>query len=445
MFLTRKSIPRRTFLRGAGATLALPLLDAMIPAFPTVAQAASKAVPRLGYFILPNGMHMPAWTPKTVGADFELSPTMAGFAPYREYLTVLSGLSNYQSTLAPGGGVHSRAHAAWLTGALAKSTEGADVQLSTSADQYAAQVLGKETVLESLELSTGRGSEVGNCEYNYSCLYRSTVSWRDPTTPNPTEHNPRVVFERLFGENEAPQAWARRVRQRRSVLDNVREELVGLQGGLGAGDRGTLEQYLDTIRNVERRIEKAEQRGAVEVPFEAPLGVPGTYDEHVKLLFDLLALAYQADLTRVATFMVAARGGASYSWIGVSEGHHELSHHQNNPHKHAQLMKINAYHAGLFGYFLETLKNTPDGDGNLLDQAFLVYGSGMSDGDLHSPLDLPVVLAGRGCGTVRGNQHLKYDLDKKVPMTNFHLTVLHKLGVPLEKMVDSTGELADLG
>ena len=249
MFVTKKSIPRRTFLRGAGATLALPLLDAMIPAFPTVAQAASKTVPRLGYFILPNGMHMPAWTPKTVGPDFELSPTLAGLAPYREYLTVLSGLSNYQSTLAPGGGVHSRAHAAWLTGALAKSTEGADVQLSTSVDQYAARVLGKETVLESLELSTGRGSGVGNCEYNYSCLYRSTVSWRDPTTPNPTEHNPRVIFERLFGETEASPGLgpACSSAQKRSSTTSERSWSV-CRESLGAGDRGTLEQYVDTVR-----------------------------------------------------------------------------------------------------------------------------------------------------------------------------------------------------
>ena len=470
MFVTRKFMPRRTFLRGAGATLALPFLDSMVPVFAGGAQAATGAVPRLGYFYAPNGQHMPYWTPKAVGASFdltpdpaapkaaatgavrqvagadlELSPTLMALAPYRDQLTVISGLSNYESTKAPGGGVHTRANAAWMTGALAKSTEAADVELATTADQYAARVLGKDTVLESLELSTASGATVGNCEYNYSCLYEATISWRDSTTPNPCEANPRVVFERLFGEDADPAARMRRLRQRKSILDNIRTELAGLRRGLGAGDQRTVEQYVDNVRNIERRIEKVEQRGMVtDVSMEAPLGIPETYDEHVKLLFDLLALAYQADLTRVATFILAREGGGHYPWLGVPEMHHELSHHQNNPHKHSQLVKINSYHMGLFAYFVERLKNTPDGDGTLLDHSYMLYGSGMSDGDLHSPLDLPLALVGGGCGNVRGHQHISYPLDKKVPMTNLHMTMLHKVGVPIEKMVDSTGELTEL-
>ena len=470
MFVTKKSMPRRTFLRGAGATLALPFLDAMVPVFSAGAKAASGAIPRVGYFYTPNGQHMPYWRPKPAGASFdltpdptkplayatgavqqvmgpdiELSPTLMPLAQYRDQLTVISGLSNYESTKAPGGGVHTRANAAWMTGALAKPTEAADVELATTADQYAARVLGKETVLESLELSTDRGSSVGNCEYNYSCLYESTISWRNATTPNPCEANPRVVFERLFGEDADPEARMRRLLQRKSVLDNIREELASIRGGLGASDRLTVEQYLDNVRNIESRIQKVEQRGMVtDVSMEAPLGIPETYDEHVKVLFDLLALAYQADLTRVATFILAREGGGQYPWLGVPEMHHELSHHQNDPHKHAQLVKINTYHMGLFARFIETLKNTPDGDGSLLDHSFMLYGAGMSDGDLHSPLDLPLVLAGGGCGTLRGHQHVSYPLDRKVPMTNLHITMLHKLGVPIEEMVDSTGELTEL-
>ena len=469
MFVTRKNLPRRTFLRGAGVTLALPFLDAMVPALSAGAKAADKAaVPRLGYFYVPNGQHMPHWTPKKAGAtfpltpkstvpayatgaieqvvagDLALSPTLTALAPYRDQLTVVSGLSNYESTKAPGGGVHSRANAAWMTGALAKPTEAADVELATSADQYAARVLGRETALESLELSTERGSSVGNCEYNYSCLYESTISWRNATTPNPCESNPRAVFERLFGEDADAEARMRRLVRRKSVLDNIRQELTGLRKMLGPTDRGTIEQYLDYVRNVERRIQKVEQQGLTDVSMEAPLGIPKTYDEHVKLLFDLLVLAYQADITRVATFILAREGAGHYPWLGVSEMHHELSHHQNDPRKHEQLVKINAYHMGLFAGFIDKLKNTPDGDGSLLDRACMVYGAGMSDGDLHSPLDLPLAIVGGGCGKLRGNRHISYPLDRKTPMTNFHITLLHKVGVPVEKMVDSTGGLAEL-
>jgi hypothetical protein len=318
------------------------------------------------------------------------------------------------------------------------------VELSTSADQYAARVLGRETMLESLELSTDRGSSVGNCEYNYSCLYESTISWRNATTPNPCESNPRAVFERLFGEEADAETRMRRLLRRKSVLDNIRQELTGLRKTLGSSDREAIEQYLEYVRNVERRIQKVEQQGVADVSIAAPLGVPKTYDEHVKLLLDLLVLAYQADITRVATFILAREGGGHYPWIGVTEMHHELSHHQNDPRKHEQLVKINAYHMGLFAGFVDKLKNTRDGDGTLLDRAFMLYGGGMSDGDLHSPLDLPLVLVGGGCGKLKGNQHVGYPLDRKTPMTNLHVTMLHKVGVPVDRMVDSTGELTEL-
>ncbi len=449
MIVTKKNLSRRTILRGTGAALALPLLDAMVPALSASSQTAAKAVPRLGYFYVPNGMSMPNWRPKPDGDKLELSPIMTPIAPHKEYVTAVSGLSNYQSTLGSGGGVHTRAMAAWMTGVLAKPTEGSDITLAQTADQYAARVLGQDTVLDSIELGLERRvSMTGNCEYNYSCLYEATLSWRSPTVPNPIEINPRVVFERLFGEESDPAARAKRMRRNKSILDAVQQQVSGLRGTLGNGDRAMVDEYLQAIRDTERRIQKAEKQNSSSqsAPMAQPLGVPDTYNEHAEIMFDLLFLAYQADITRVGTFMLAKEGGGpgGYPWIGVPEDHHECSHHQNNPEKLAKLAKINTYHLTLFTRLVEKMKATRDGDGNLLDHSYLLYGAGMSDGDLHSPLDVPLLLVGKGCGQLKGNRHVWYPLEKKMPMTNLHITMLHRLGVPIDKMSDSTGELTEL-
>lgn len=448
MIVTKKALPRRTFLRGAGVTLGLPLLDAMVPALTATVKTAASPAHRIGYFYSANGTSLPSWRLKTVGPDFEFSPTMKSLEPYRDYVTAISGLSNYQATLGSGGGVHTRAMASWMTGILAKPTEGSDVKLAMTADQYAAQVLGKETVLESLELGAERRVITGNCEYNYSCLYESTISWRSETVPNPIENNPRVVFERLFGQEKDAGARQLRLQQNQSILDRVKHELSGLEGRLGAADRAALEEYLQSVRDVERRIQKSERQAATSVtaPLEQPLGVPDTYDEHVRLQLDMLFLAYQADLTRVATFIISAEGGGpgAYPWIGVPEDHHSMSHHQNDPHRMAQQAKVDVYRMSLFAQFVAKMKAARDGDGTLLDHASLLCGSGMSDSDLHSPLDIPLVLVGHGCGTLKGNRHISYPTERKMPMTNLHITMLHKAGVPIEKLADSTGELPEL-
>jgi hypothetical protein len=444
MFISKVALPRRTFLRGVGVTLALPLLDAMIPALTATAKTAATPVPRLGFFYVPNGMSMPYWRPKTVGADFEFSPTLAPLLPHRQYVTVVSGLSNYSAYLG-GLGVHTRPCAAWLSGARAQATEGSDLRLGTTADQIAARVLGKDTVLESLELSTDAAERVGNCENGYSCLYLSTISWRAPTVPNPMEVNPRVVFERLFGEDATEEARMHRLQMDKSILDQVTQELTGFQRQIGADDRHMLDDYLEAVRSVERRIQKSEKHAVTEIALERPIGLPETFDEHVKLMSDLLVLAYQADLTRVVTFVIARELSANtYPAIGVPEQHHEVSHHQGNPEKLRQLGKLNAYHMTLFARLVDKLAQTRDGDGTLLDHSLLLYGAAMSDPNLHSPLDLPLVLVGGGGGTLKGNRHLKYPDDQKVSMANLLQTILDKAGVPGDHIGDGTGVLSDL-
>ena len=441
MIVAKKAIPRRTFLRGVGVTLALPLLDAMTPAL----TAATKAVPRLGYFYVPNGMHMPLWKPKTAGKNFELSQILQAMEPVKHRLTVLGGLNNYQAGLGDGGGPHTRNQAAWLSGTLAK--QGGDPELTTTVDQHAARVLGKDTLLESLELCTDPGDRVGACDNGYSCLYVNTLSWRTSTVPNPMERNPRIVFERLFGEESDPVARIARMKADKSILDGVSSELSFLGLDIGAGDRRRVDEYLQAVRDVERRIQKAEQAnsGSELDLIDRPVGIPGVWEEHTNILFDLIHLAYQADLTRVVTFSVAReQGNQSYVNIGVPEGHHECSHHQNNPHKHRQLTKINTYHIKILMRFLEKLNNTQDGDGTLLDHASLVYGAGQSDGDLHSPLDLPTLLIGGGAGKVKGNQFIDYPESARTPMMNLHMALLDKAGVQVEKIGDSDGMLTDI-
>ena len=444
MIVTKRAIPRRTFLRGAGATLALPLLDAMVPALTATSRTAANPVPRLGYIYVPNGIHMPLWKPDVPGRGFVLPPILKAMEPVRDRLTILGGLNNYQAGLGDGGGPHTRNQAAWLSGAAAQL---GDPILSTTADQYAARVLGRDTLFESLEICTEPSDAVGSCDNGYSCLYVNTLSWRSATVPNPMERNPRIIFERLFGEESDPADRLARIRADKSILDAVASDLTRLGLDIAAADRQRLDEYLDAVRDVERRIQKAETQSASSAfdLIERPVGIPEEWEDHVTLLFDLIFLAYQADLSRVVTYAVAReQGNTTYVNIGVPEGHHEISHHQNNPHKHKQLTKINTYHIELLMRFLTKMHSTPDGDGSLLDHSAILYGAGQSDGDLHSPLDLPTLVIGGLGGTVQGNQYIDYPASAKLPIMNLHMALLDKAGVEVERIGDADGMLTDI-
>jgi hypothetical protein len=441
--ITQKSLPRRTFLRGLGVSLALPLLDGMVPAW---AAPRTPAGPRrFGAIYVPNGVEMRAWTPASEGVGFELTPVLQPLAPFRDQLFVLSGLADKCAVPLPGEGIgdHARASSTWLTGVRVKKTEGPDIQAGVSLDQVAAQTLGKETQLASLELALDSVEVLGACDAGYSCAYANTIAWRTATTPLPMENNPRAVFERLFGASDSTDAAARRARVQhdRSLLDFVTGEVAGLTQTLGTGDRLKLSEYLDAVRDVERRIQTAEAQSSRELPVvEQPTGIPDSFEAHAKLMYDLLVLAYQCDLTRVATFMIGKEvSGRSYPEIGVPDGHHACSHHQNDPVKLAKLAKINTYHLQQFAYFLDRLAHTPDGDGTLLDHAIFLYGSGISDGNIHFHLDLPTLLVGGGAGTLKGGRHLRYTND--TALANLHLAILDKLGVPLDGFGDATGKL----
>lgn len=447
MFVTKNALSRRTLLRGAGASLALPLLDAMVPALTAASRTAAAPVPRFGYFYVPNGIHMPLWRPKMagIGADWQLPFTLASLEPVKDYVTVIGNLNNYAAGLGDGGGPHTRNQSAWLSGVLATPGE-SDARLATTVDQHAARAVGRDSVLESLELAT-EADQIGACDNTYSCLYVNTISWRTATVANPMERNPRVVFERLFGEESETNARMARMAADRSILDEVLFDLSVLGRQIGASDKRRLDEYLDAVRSVETRIQKTEKQSATsDVPLiSRPVGIPESFEEHTLLMLDLIFLAYQADITRVVTFLIAReQGNKNYANIGVPESHHECSHHQNDPHKQSQLTKINTYHISMYKQLLEKMAKTHDGDGSLLDHAALVYGAGQSDGDLHSPLDLPVLLAGKLNGTVRGNQFIDYRPEQRMPKMNLHRTLLAKAGVPVEHLGDSTGLLSEL-
>ena len=409
MIITKRSLPRRTFLRGVGVTLALPLLDSMVPALCAAAQPIDR-MHRLGFFYIPSGVAGGGrhWFPTGQGTTFEFPKTLSALTPFRDQTVVLSGLSNFEAEpLYEGGGPHTRAPSAWLSGSRPKRTEGADVTLGTTADQIAAQVLGRDTQLLSLELALEPNYQVGNCDNGYSCVYKNTFSWRTPTTPMPMETNPRAVFERLFGDGGSSAERLAQLRMDGSILDSVTSEMVDLKRKLGLHDQGTVSEYLDAVRDVEQRIQKAEkytrESPELAVRQSAPVGTPVSYDEHAKMMMDLLFLAYKGDVTRVGTFQLGREAsGQPYPEIGVPEALHEVSHHQNDPHKIEQHEKINAYHLALFLRLVEKMKASPDGDGTLLDHSMLLFGSGMGDGDLHSPLALPLVLVGGGSGELKG-------------------------------------------
>ena len=445
MIITRKTLPRRTFLRGVGAALALPMLDAMTPALSGIgAVRAAEPVRRLGWVYLPNGMAMESWTPAAQTA-LELSPTLGPLDAYRDRMVVLSGLAQGQAeALGDGNGEHTRATATWLNGVHPRETEGADVRAGMTADQVAAEQLGRLTPLPSLELAIDRDFLVGNCENGYSCIYMNTIAWRDPTTPLPMENNPRVVFERLFGEGGSTAERRAQFRKDRSILDAVTDDLARLQREVGAGDRARVTQYLDAVRATERRIQLSEKSDTELPDLARPIGIPESYTDHVGLMFDLTALAWQADITRVFTFMLGRElNGRAYPEVGIPESHHGISHHRYDPLKLEQLAKINTYHVTLFRRFLATLAATPDGDGSLLDNSLMLYGASLSDSNKHLHYDLPLMLVGGSGGHLKGGRHLQYPRD--TPMTNLLVSQLDKAGVRLDDgLGDSTGRLQEL-
>jgi hypothetical protein len=446
MMIFKKVIPRRTFLRGVGTTLALPLLDGMVPAFAATNQTAAKPVVRLSIVYLPNGRLMDRWTPKTDGAGFAFTPTLEPLAPFRDQLLVLTGLNHAsgRAQLGEDTGDHGRAGATYLTGTHPKKTEGADMRAGISMDQVAARELGKHTQLASLELCVDDSDLLGQCEAGYSCAYMNTICWRTPTTPVAMENRPRAIFERLFGDNDStdPAVRLRQIKSDRSILDSVTETVSSLLTGLAPSDRTKLTDYLDAIRDVERRIQNAEEQSARKLPtLERPAEVPATFAEHTKLMFDLEVLAYQTDMTRVITFMLGREfGSRTYREIGIPDGHHTITHHQNKQENIDKVAQIELYQSKMFAYFLDRLRSTPDGDGSLLDHMVILYGGSLSDGNRHLHNNLPNVLVGGGAGRIKGGRHLRYP--ETTPMMNLHLTVLGMLGVPTENLGDSTGNLS---
>ena len=447
MIITKKHLPRRTVLRGFGATIALPFLDGMVPALAAIRNTAAEPVRRLGVFYVPMGMNMAKWTPAGDGRELELSPTLQSLAPFQDRLVLLGGLASQEAT-GNDNGPHPRAQAAWLTGARAKRTEGVDLHVGISMDQIAAQAFGHETQLASLELALEAVDTLnGGCaSYGYSCVYTNTIAWRSATTPLPMEVNPRAVFERLFGiaESTDPQTRLARIRKDRSLLDAVNEKVASLQKQLGPRDRTKLTEYLEAVRDVERRVQKAEEQADQELPtVDRPGGIPATYEEHAKLMFDLLTLAYQSDLTRVSTFLYGREASVrTFPEIGIPDSWHPMSHHQDKPEALEKQAKLNSFHMELFAYFLEKLQSTDDGEGSLLDHTVLLYGSGMSNSNLHVYEDLPTLVVGGKAAGIKGNRHLRYP--ERTPIANLHLTLLDRVGVPEEQFGDSNGTLTTL-
>ncbi len=449
MIVTKKFIPRRTILRGTGAALALPLLDAMVPALAAARNTAAKPVLRFGSVYAPCGMIMRDFWPATEGAAFEFTPILSPLEPLRNHLVILGGLGNKEANARDGEGTgdHARAGAAFLTSAHAKKTDGPDMRLGTSIDQIIAQKFAQDTQLPSLELTLSFKNMVGGCDIGFACPYNRTISWRTPTTPVPMENEPGVIFERLFGDVDSTDSKTRlaRMQENRSILDSVGQEVASFAGRLGSGDRTKLTEYIEAIRDVERRIQKAEEQSDRELPLvERPTGgIPARFDDYAKLMFDLQLLALQTDLTRVFTFMLMHEGNdRPYPEIGVPDGHHPLTHNGTDAEALAKVTRINTFHTQIFAYFLEKLRSTPDGDGSLLDHSIMLYGSGISNGNTHSHDDLPIVLAGGGGGQIKGGRYIRYPYE--TPMANLHMTILDKLGVPVETFADSNGRLEGL-
>jgi hypothetical protein len=448
MIVTGKHLPRRTFLQGLRAAIALPMLDAMTPAFGAVTGTSAKTPARLAFAYVPNGIIMQDWTPNTVGENYEFTRILKPLEAHRKEMSVLTGLAQHNgNALGDGGGDHARASASYLTGVHPKKTLGADLRNGISVDQVAAQALGSQTLFPSIELSCEDTRMVGNCDTGYSCAYTNSISWSSPTTPMPPETNPRSVFERLFGSlgnSLDPQKQARLTDDRKSILDFAQEHTRQLVKSLGTGDRRKMDEYLYSIRDIERRITRAERENREFLPtMEKPSGIPGKYSDHIKLMYDLQVMAFRADLTRVATLVYVREGSAqSFPETGIPDGHHPLTHHRDNPEWIEKVTQINTFHVQLLSYFIEKLKSTPEGDGSLLDHSMVIYGSGISDGNQHLHHNLPVLLFGRGNGTLRPGRHIRYQ--EFTPMNNLFLSLLDRMGMPVEDLGDSTGKLDPL-
>jgi len=440
MIITRKALPRRTFLRGVGATLALPLLDAMIPAATVLAKTAAEPVRRLGFVFMPMGCDITRWTPPGEKLD-ELSPILKSLAPVRDHVSVLSNLELRNAYP----GTHATSNSSFLSAATAKLTESSDYYLATTVDQVAAKQIGQGTQLPSLEMSMDLLQTVGQCDNGYACVYQNNLSWSSPTTPLPAEAHPRIVFETLFGEGGSMAERRAALRKKASLLDSFNGEIARLQRKLGPGDRARVSQYLDTIREVERRIQKAEA-DAVGNPLpdlDRPVGVPAAYPDHARLMFDLQVLALQGDITRVITFQLAREtSNRTYPEAGVSDPHHPLTHHGNDPEKIARMAKINAFHVSLFAEFVAKLKATPEGHGSLLDHSLYLYGSGMGNPNVHDHTNLPIIVAGGAAGGMKGGRHIRFN--KPTPLANLHLTLLDKVGVHIDRFADSQGKVNQL-
>jgi len=440
MIVTKKALPRRTFLRGMGAALSLPLLDAMVPAMTALAATPANPARRLGFVYIPMGSHIKEWTPRSEGNLAELSPSLRPLLPVVDHLTVVTNteLKNAYP------GTHATSNAAFLSAATSKWTESSDYELATTVDQIAAQRIGKDTRLPSLELAMDLMTVIGQCDNGYACVYQNNLSWSSPTTPLPAEAHPRIVFERLFGDGGSSAERNAELHKTASLLDWVSEDIARLQKKLGPGDRSKVSQYLDTVREVERRIQKAEAQtaGSTLPDLDRPVGVPVAYADHAKLMFDLQALAMQGDVTRVITFQLSREtSNRTYPEIGVTEPHHPLTHNGGNPEKLAKVAQINAFHVSLFSYYLQKLKATPDGDGSLLDHSTILYGSGMGNPDKHHHVNLPILVAG-GPSQRTGGRHIKYA--EPQPLANLHLTLLDRVGVKLDRFADSNGEVKEL-
>jgi hypothetical protein len=437
MFLTKRHLPRRTVLRGLGATLALPLLESMVPALTAQSRTAAAPTRRFGAIFVPMGERPSHWTPATTGVDFEFSPILKPLERFRESINLVSNVDR------PLQGTHAVSSATWLTGSAPKRTEAEDFVAGTSLDQIIAQQIGKDTVFPSLEIATeDLTGYVGACDVGYSCAYMNTISWKSPTSPMPLETNPRVVFERLFGRPGSAEQRMTRMRQNRSILDSVRTDVADLERGLGARDRVRLDQYLEHVREIESRIQRAEQRATTElVAPAAPIGIPDSWAEHATVMFDLMALAYEADLTRVFSFMLNREASQLvFPELAFNEPWHHVSHHGNQPEKLELLTKLNTWQISIFAKFIERLQSTPDGDGSLLDHSAIVWGSGMSDSDRHSPLDVPFLMVGKAAGRFTGNRHLAAPKDTQ--LANVMLTVAQKFDAPIERFGVSTGAFA---
>lgn len=445
MFVSRKHLSRRKLLKGAGVTLSLPLLDAMLPALTAQAQTAAKVKPRLAFVYVPHGAIMAEYTPDKVGRDFELKTILQPLAAYKEKMVIVSELGHVAADTTA---VHSLSPCTWLSGVRPKATLGSDAYAGVTADQYAARVIGQDTPLPSLELATEDHSGlIGACDRDYGCIYMNTLSWRTPTTPNPMEINPRKVFERLFGQGGTTEERLAVQQEDRSILDAIVQQTRSLNHTLGASDQQKINDYLDNVREIERRLQQAEaqlRRNADLVIPEAPAGIPFVYEEHLALMFELMLLAFQSEVTRISTFMMARElSNRTYPMVGVNEGHHATSHHQNNPDKMAKNVLIQTYHVQQFKKFIDRMASIQEGNASLLDNTIVLYGSNMSNSNAHDHYPLPNFLIGGGAaGNIKGGQHITHA--RRTPMTNLLLTMLHKAGVEQETLGDSTGIVAEI-